>query len=191
MFYTLFQSCENEWKRGDRVFIEYKDFVIRNAIASDSCQLAAWWNDGAIMAHAGFPNGTGETEEEIASRIQQQSDDSHRCLMLEKKGIAIGEMFYRILDNEAEIGIKICDFSLHDHGYGKVLLSMLIEQLFIMGCKKVVLDTNEKNMRAQHVYETLGFIKLGVRKHAWMDQLGVLQSSVDYAVDKDQFHSFL
>lgn len=23
-----------------------------------------WWNDGAIMAHAGFPDGTGQTPKE-------------------------------------------------------------------------------------------------------------------------------
>lgn len=30
---------------------------IRNAVISDAPQLTAWWNDGKIMAHAGFPNG--------------------------------------------------------------------------------------------------------------------------------------
>ena len=34
--------------------------TIRNATPDDAQQLCIWWNDGEIMAHAGFPNGTGE-----------------------------------------------------------------------------------------------------------------------------------
>ena len=42
----------------------------------------------------------------------------------------------------AEIGIKICDFSRHDKGLGKVLLSMLIASLFDdLGYQKIMLDT--------------------------------------------------
>lgn len=34
---------------------------------------------------------------------------------------------------------------------------MLIEELFSMGYEKIILETNLKNTRAQHVYERLGF----------------------------------
>ena len=34
---------------------------IRNAVPADCRRLADWWNDGAVMAHAGFPNGLGTT----------------------------------------------------------------------------------------------------------------------------------
>lgn len=39
--------------------IKYKNLTIRDAMAVDAEQLTAWWNDGAVMAHAGFPNGLG------------------------------------------------------------------------------------------------------------------------------------
>ena len=45
--------------------IQYENLTIRQAVAADAKQLAAWWNDGAVMAHAGFPNGLGITEEEV------------------------------------------------------------------------------------------------------------------------------
>lgn len=45
--------------------IQYENLTIRQAEVADAKQLAAWWNDGAVMAHAGFPNGLGTTEEEI------------------------------------------------------------------------------------------------------------------------------
>lgn len=45
--------------------IQYENLTIRQAEVADAKQLAAWWNDGAVMAHAGFPNGLGTTEEEV------------------------------------------------------------------------------------------------------------------------------
>ena len=73
----------------------------------DAGQLAQWWNDGRVMAHAGFPNGTGETVQEIAETIKN-CDTSHRLLMIEMDDIAIGEMSVRWkADATAAIGIKL------------------------------------------------------------------------------------
>ena len=92
----------------------------------------------------------------------------------------------------AEIGIKICDFSLHDKGLGKMLLSMLISSLFSdMGYKRIILDTNVNNKRAQHVYESLGFRKVRTNVDAWKDQLGQPQSSIDYELTPADFNSYI
>ena len=50
--------------------------------------------------------------------------------------------------------------------------------------KKIALNTNLSNTRAQHVYESLGFKKLGIRENSWKNQLGELQSTVDYELVK-------
>lgn len=174
------------------MLLSYKNLTIRNATVEDAEQLAVWWNDGAIMAHAGFPNGTGQTVEEIASSIKSDTDDSRRRLIIELDQIPIGEMVYFNQGNgTAEIGIKICDFTLHDRGLGKILLSMLIGYLFRdMGYGKIILDTNLKNERAQHVYESLGFKKVQVRENSWKNQLGELQSAVDYELVQKNFINF-
>ena len=39
--------------------LQYKNLTIRDAVAADAEQLVTWWNNGAVMAHAGFPNGLG------------------------------------------------------------------------------------------------------------------------------------
>ena len=67
---------------------------------------------------------------------------------------------------------------------------MLIEELFARGYTKIVLDTNLKNERAQHVYEMLGFRKVRVNIDSWRNQLGVLQSSVDYELVPGDFVNF-
>ena len=171
--------------------IDYNNLTIRNAEAADTEQLAKWWNDGAVMAHAGFPLGLGTTAEKIAADISTDSDSTRRRLFLEIVGEAVGEMSYRNLnDGSAEIGIKICETAKQEKGHGRIFLSMLIGELFSMGYEKIVLDTNLKNERAQHVYESLGFTKLRVNENSWKDQLGNWQSSVDYELYPQDFVDF-
>lgn len=172
--------------------IRFQNLTIRSATTEDAAQLASWWNDGKIMAHAGFPNGTGETAEEIASSIERNPGDSGELLILEREEVPIGEMdYHKAGEGVAEIGIKICDFSLHDQGLGKIFLSMLIDCLFTkLQYQKIILDTNLKNQRAQHVYEQLGFRKVQVRENSWRNQLGELQSSVDYELLPDDFVNY-
>ena len=166
--------------------LRYRDIVIRNATVADAVILETWWNDGTVMAHAGFPNGTGQTAEEIAAKIKSDADKVHRRMIIELAGVPIGETNYNhVEEGVAEIGIKICDFSKHDKGYGKIILSMLIAYLFDeLGYEKIVLDTNRNNKRAQHVYEQLGFRKVRIRENCWRNQLGELQSAVDYEMTK-------
>lgn len=40
------------------MFEQYNNLTIRNATVEDADLLSEWWNNGEIMAHAGFPNGT-------------------------------------------------------------------------------------------------------------------------------------
>lgn len=174
------------------MLLKHKNLVIRNAVATDAEQLASWWNDGNIMAHAGFPNGTGQTAQSIADSLETDTDDTRRRLIIEIDNTAVGEMNYRNKDNGiVEIGINICDFSKQDKGCGKILLSMLINSLFTdLEYKKVILDTNLKNKRAQHVYEQLGFRKLRINENSWTNQVGELQSSIDYELYQSDFNNF-
>ena len=174
------------------MLLKHNSLTIRNATVNDIEQLAKWWNYGAVMAHAGFPNGTGQTETEIANSLKNDSDNLHRRLIIEVDKIPVGEMNYCNKGNDtAEIGIKICDFSLHDKGLGKVLLSILISALFSdLGYKRILVDTNLNNKRAQHVYEELGFRRLQVCVNSWKNQIGELQSSIYYELRQEDFINF-
>lgn len=166
------------------------NLVIRNAMSSDAVRLCAWWNNGEIMAHAGFPNGTGDTPERIRESLVTDNDDTHRRHIIEYEGKPIGEMNYRNKGSGiAEIGIKICDFTRQEQGLGTTLLSMFINALFTYyGYEKICLDTNAKNKRAQHVYENkLGFKVKATHENSWRDQLGEMQSSIDYELTKEDW----
>lgn len=163
------------------------NLTIRNAMPTDAEQLCIWWNDGTIMAHAGFPNGLNEKPEKIRESLSSDTDETHRRHIIELDGKPIGEMNYRNKGSgTAEIGIKICDSSNHEKGIGTTLLEMFIDALFTrFGYERVILDTNVKNERAQHVYgQKLGFKRLRVNENSRHDQLGEPQSSIDYEMVK-------
>ena len=183
--------------------LEQGKLCIKNAEQEDCKQLVSWWNDGAVMAHAGFPNGLGTNEEKVQKQIAADSDDTRRRLIIWYDRNRIGEMSYvnlgdnleeigedAIENRTADIGIKICNPTFQEKGLGKIVLSMLIRELFSRGYTKIVLDTNLKNKRAQHVYERLGFQKVNIRMDAWIDQVGEKQSVVDYELTKEHFVDF-
>ena len=171
--------------RSNQVKIQHKNLTIRQAGVADAKQLAAWWNDGAVMAHAGFPNGLGTTEEEVVKGLR------NGILVIEENDRLIGECnYHNVSDGVAAIGIKICETDCQNRGVGRKVLSMLISWLLRNGYVKIILDTNLTNTRAQHVYESLGFRKVRTNIDSWKDQLGRLQSSVDYALVEQDFVSY-
>lgn len=164
--------------------IQHENLTIRQAVVADAKQLTAWWNDGAVMAHAGFPNGLGTTEEEVIGGL------GNGRMVIEESDRLIGECNYlNVADGVTEIGIKICETDCQNRGVGRKVLSMLIGWLFRNGYSKIVLDTNLTNTRAQHVYDSLGFRKVKTNIDSWKDQLGRLQSSVDYELVENEFIS--
>lgn len=173
--------------------LQYNQITIREAVHADAEQLCNWWNDGTVMAHAGFPNGLGTTKEAIIEKLESQEIQNTCRHIIEYDGRSIGEMNYiRMNESACEMGIKICEPDMQNKGIGKVVLSLFINGLFEqLGYATICLDTNLNNKRAQHVYEQLGFKKVRVNKDAWKNQLGELQSSVDYALTRDTFQSYL
>ena len=162
--------------------------TIRGAAESDAEQLCKWWNDGAVMAHAGFPDGLGTSAAEVCGRIAANGG----LHIIELAGCPIGEMNARNAGaGVAEIGIKICEADAQGQKHSVTLLSIFIDALFnYEGYGKIILDTNLTNTRAQHVYEKLGFRRLGVRENSWQDQRGAWQSAVDYEMEKAEWRGF-
>lgn len=168
--------------------------LIRSATLEDARLLTSWWNDGTVMEHAGFPNGLNQTLEETRAQIKENEKKLSQLCIIEFCDKRIGETYYGIEKGHAEIGIKICELEFQNRGLGTKLLEMLID--FLFGNReinqreyihKIILNTNLRNVRAQHVYEKLGFKKIGVRSDSWQDQLGNWQSSVDYELTREQY----
>ncbi len=63
------------------MLLQFKNLKIRNATVKDAELLSSWWNDGKIMAHAGFPNGTGKTACEIAENLKKDTDEDRHLII--------------------------------------------------------------------------------------------------------------
>jgi RimJ/RimL family protein N-acetyltransferase len=181
-------------KFGVRIENLKDSLLIRSATLEDASLLTSWWNDGAVMAHAGFPNGLNQTLEITRAQIKENETKLSQLCIIEFHNQRIGEMNYGIGKGFAEIGIKICESEFQNLGLGTKLLQMLIDFLFCskeinqkVYINKIILDTNLNNLRAQHVYEKIGFNKIGIRYDSWQDQLGNWQSSVDYELTREQY----
>lgn len=59
-----------------------------------------------------------------------------------------------------------------------------------MGYRKIILDTDLNNTRAQHVYEKLGFRKVKVSIDSWINQIGEKCSVVYYELYEKDFVNF-
>ncbi len=165
-----------------------KDLTLRKAVATDARQLTEWWNDGQVMEHAGFPNGLGITEEDTKLSIENTDRKNMTLMIIEVENKPIGECNFRLMDDLAEIGIKVCDQSYQNRGFGRRALNLMIRHVFNNPkITKVILDTNIKNKRAQHVYQELGFKLVNTRINAWQDQLGTWQTVLDYELLREDF----
>lgn len=171
--------------------VKFNKFKIREAKIDDARLLLLWWNNGKVMEHAGFPYGLETTEERIKLLLEKKDNNYRHIIEYDNK--PIGEMNYIDLGKDVcDIGIKICDFSFQNKGYGKKILSLFISTLFKeLNYKKIILSTDIKNLRAQHVYERLGFKKVKIFYDSWTDQLGKLRTSVSYELIEEDFVSFL
>lgn len=170
----------------------YGNLSIREVTIKDASQLCEWWNDGKIMNHAGFPKGINTTLEIVTKQITMQNNLESRHIIL-YCATPIGEMVYRIINKKTcKIGIKICNFSMQNKGYGKIILSLFIDGLFHeYNFERIILNTDLNNKRAQHVYEQLGFKKVCINENSWRDQEGNLRSTIDYELIEKQFVSYL
>ncbi|NLG58404.1 MAG: GNAT family N-acetyltransferase, partial [Clostridiales bacterium] len=172
--------------------LKQDQITIRSAVISDAPLLNRWWNDGQVMAHAGFPNGLGQSLEETEAVIRRYEGQLSGLCIIEIEGRPAGELSFQIADNQARPGWKICETGYQNKGYGRRIIRMTWDYLFndqatnaAMRIHRLVWDTNLSNTRAQHVYEALGARRLGVRENCWTDQLGRPQSAVDYELSRE------
>ncbi len=162
---------------------------IRSAQEDDAPRLNHWWNDGAVMAHAGFPDGLKQPLSETVEGIRRSLAGGGWLCMMEADGVPIGECALHVQDGQGMPGSKICETSWQNRGLGPHFISMTMDYYFAQPNLQVVRwDTMLDNLRAQKVYERLpGVKRLAVQENAWRDQRGVWRSAVLYELHKEDW----
>lgn len=92
-----------------------------------------------------------------------------RYLVAELAGEVIGFAGAWIILDESHI-TNIAVLKDHrGHGYGRLLTAGLLQYLSNLGAAYVTLEVRKSNTVAQSLYESLGFVRLGVRKRYYED----------------------
>jgi RimJ/RimL family protein N-acetyltransferase len=110
--------------------IKNDNLCIRYATAKDAKILYKWWNDEKIMQYAGFPSGWNISEEEIKNIILKEKNEPAGRWIIEIDNKPCGEMIYTNKENNVmELGIKMCDLTLKEKGYGAKVLKVFMKYL--------------------------------------------------------------
>ena len=73
-----------------------------------------------------------------------------------------------ILDESHITNIAIRE-DMRGRGYGKALVKALLQYLSNLGAEYATLEVRVSNAAARHVYESLGFVRMGKRPHYYED----------------------
>lgn len=157
-----------------------KNIIIRQYELEDEKYIYKWWNDGKVMAHAGFYSGLMKSREAIKLDILQEVQKnelypkSKRFMICKKESlIPIGGLCYNDWDSKnqkCEIGIKICDIAEQGKGYGEDALHNFLKYLFRhLNLNKIELTAMKDNNKAQNLYKKLGFKEIGIIREGYFD----------------------
>jgi len=92
-----------------------------------------------------------------------------RYLVAVKENKVIGYAGAWIILDESHITNIAIEEAERGQGYGRLLTSALMQYLSNLGAAYATLEVRRSNLRAQNLYESLGFVRLGVRKRYYED----------------------
>ena len=142
---------------------------LRPLVKEDAALLYEWLNDAEIMLSLGDEVYGKFSKSELEKDIESHPHGSSYQFMIEtKEGVGIGRcILFNVdsLNNSAMIGIFLGDRTQWGKGLAKEAMELLIEFGFgILNLHAIFLGVFEFNRRAQRLYESVGFKKIGVRR---------------------------
>ena len=92
-------------------------------------------------------------------------DNNIYYVAIEQSDKVVGFGGIMIVADEAELlNIAVTD-SFRCQGIAKYLLKQLLEDACKAECGRMLLEVRENNVIAQHLYDKMGFVKLGIRNN--------------------------
>lgn len=96
----------------------------------------------------------------------------HLCLVAELDGLVIGHGIATVAVGEAHL-LNLCvSRDRQGAGYGRVLLEAVLTGIFERGGRRVFLEVRPTNFSAVTLYESRGFVEIGVRKDYYPAPIG-------------------
>lgn len=122
-------------------------------------------DDVTAIEAATFP--TPWSQESFRQELERNV--AARYLVAVKDERVIGYAGAWIILDESHITNIAIEEAERGHGYGRLLTTALMQYLSNLGAAYATLEVRRSNLRAQNLYESLGFVRLGVRKRYYED----------------------
>ena len=106
---------------------------------------------------------------EESFRREVETNVAARYLVAEKHGRVIGYAGAWVVLDECHITNIAVAEEERGRGYGKLLVSALMQYVSNLGAAWADLEVRVRNSRAQHVYAGAGFVAIGKRKRYYED----------------------
>jgi ribosomal-protein-alanine N-acetyltransferase len=92
-----------------------------------------------------------------------------RSILAHISGKIVGYTLFWFLPEEVDIHNIAVDTSFRRRGIGQALLQQVVEEARRRNSSRVTLEVRVSNIPAQKLYESVGFIRTGVRKGYYSD----------------------
>ncbi len=151
-----------------------------------------WYEDAEYLAlMGGRPVSLAERRTFFERQAADPSDNAMSFIVcLRHDGRPVGRLDLFEIDRtngNAAFGIGIGNADDRGHGFGTDAVLALCDYVFgQMRLERLWLTTDADNLHAQHVYESIGFVREGVARHAYY-QDGRYQDDVRMAILRDEW----
>lgn len=169
---------------GRQVVFSTRRLTVLLAEASDAGLYLEIWNDPAVMANVGFPEGLGITEEEVLEKIGAGNDefDSLLAAARSRDGTRVGECRMHRPDGD---GVASTDIKLLPRfqglGYGTELKLALLDRLFrTTDCRAVRATPNVGNAASIRMQQKVGGVRVSEDVFRFRRDMGVPTTPVHY-----------
>ncbi|EFM88815.1 ribosomal-protein-alanine N-acetyltransferase [Actinobacillus pleuropneumoniae] len=113
--------------------------------------------------------------------LNNQGDKYLNLKLTEQDQIVAFAICQTVLDEATLFNIAV-DPNFQAKGYGKRLLSALIERLHEQGILTLWLEVRESNLAAQKLYDSLGFNEVTIRKNYYPTPSGERENAIVMAL---------
>ena len=101
--------------------------------------------------------------------LQELQVQCARSFLAEIDGRIVGYVLFWLLPNEIDVHNLAVHSEFRRQGIGRLLLQQVISEARRRSLARVTLEVRQSNLAAQKLYESVGFVTIGIRKGYYSD----------------------
>ena len=116
--------------------------------------------------------------------VMQQFLKKESCVwVLLNHQAMIGHAVIRVIAGEAELLTIAIDPKYQGNGLGRYLLQQVLQQMHEQKAQRFFLEVRESNQGALHLYQTFGFVEVGIREDYYPKLNGQRENALILALE--------